>query len=185
LVIPTSIPRPHGLNQREPMVTPINFDSALRHVQRIERACGYTSLIDPICETAIGQKRFHVLHQVRTNDFVYVMKDIDLLVVYSVFDSENIESTMSGANRKKDSPKFENRQSAIAFGNLFLLLQIHPFRWFPILFGSPSQTYSQDDVENFVVVQRDKITLFYLRNLQQSGTWHLTPRKSTTTFEYK
>jgi hypothetical protein len=115
-----------------------------------------------------GSKRYQRLNSVTANSIVFMMNDVDLLVVFTYLEV------------KQKTLIFDNRKSAVVFGNFFLLLMVYPNRWFPQLFGAPS---SLKGVNPTIVVGRKEKTSFYLQKVNDVG-WRLTPAASNKSFDY-
>jgi len=168
LWLPRKVNRSRGLFKRPPLEQKAFVDSIGRHVEVIQNEGLYSSAFE-IQAFDKGGCKYHTLVSVRANGVVYVMKEIDLSVVYYMMES---------ASRL---PTYEKKKECTVFGNLFLLLLVYPTWSFPKLIGTPSV---MDGVTPTVEVRRNKDTMFYLKKLRENS-WELTPKNSNYTFEYK
>jgi hypothetical protein len=142
------------------------IDSFQTHVDLIEKEGNLKSSFD-IRKESTGRTQHHTLYSVCVEEHTFEMKEMDLSVVYSLFESIH----------KKYS--FDSIKEAKSFGNTFLLFMVYPGRWFPKVLG----TRNDLDGNLTMYVRRRRHANFYLSE-NGSDSWFVTPQSSNTTYEY-
>ena len=164
--VPKVINLPKGLLKMSTTHVTKVIESKERQVGMIERADGIHSSMEITCTTNNGHQ-CHTLIGVSVKGHTYIMEKINLSVVFAIFE-QGITCTT-----------FQQRKNAVAFGNSFLLLMVYPRCWFAKLFVD-SKVLEEGRT---LLVQRKRHTNFFLTKAGDCE-WHVTPEKSTETFQY-
>jgi hypothetical protein len=164
--VPKEMDRSRGLFQQA--VTDNNnvIETFQRHVEMIKLEGGIRShfTIDLHWK---ARRQYHTLRSVSVNKKEFLMSEVNLSVVFSVYD------------RKPKTIAFGTRKEAVSFGNTFLLFMVYPGRWFQKLFGKPSDLMK----ETTFLIKRKRHVDFYLTKTGENG-WKITPTTSNKTYEY-
>jgi hypothetical protein len=143
----------------------------VKHVEAIQTEAKFTFSLNIVTTMVPGRVCLHTLVSVQVNDMDFLMKDVDLSVVYAVV------GTPPGTYL---NPTFNKKNECGAFGHFFILLMVYPASWFRRLMGTPSVLQSQNPT---MEIRRKGTTLFFLQ--KTSGTvWEVTPKHVNSTYEY-
>jgi hypothetical protein len=165
LWIPNEIDRSRGLFKEKVMYNNTTIDTFQRHIEMIEHEGSIKSHLN-IVTTSKDRRQSHTLESVIVNKREFRMADVNLSVVYALFN-------------KKKTYTFGTRKEAVSFGHTFLLFMVYPGRWFQNLYGTPSGLME----EKTFLVKRKRHTDFYLTRTGENG-WMITPETSNKTYEY-